>query len=284
MPNLRLALRTLFRTPFVTLVAVLSLALGIGANTAIFSLFDQLLLRPLPVSEPDQLVNLSSPGPKSGSTSCNEAGDCDAVFSYPMFRDLEREATVLSVAAHCLFGANLAYKGQTLNGEGVLVSGSYFPVLGLRPALGRLLGPEDDRVIGESRVVVLSYEYWQTRFGLSRDVVKETMVVNGQTMQIVGVAPRGFEGTTTGTTPQVFVPITLRGLVQPPFKGFDDRRSYWAYLFGRLKPGVTISAAKAALDVQYRAVLNDVEAPLQKGMSDKTLVRFKAKEIGVEPG
>src|SRR5262245_40541802 len=104
MPNLRLALRTLFRTPFVTLVAVLSLALGIGANTAIFSLFDQLLLRPLPVSEPHQLVNLSSPGPKSGSTSCNQAGDCDSVFSYAMFRDLERETTALSgVAAHCLF-------------------------------------------------------------------------------------------------------------------------------------------------------------------------------------
>jgi predicted permease len=285
MPNLRLALRTLFKTPFVTLVAVLSLALGIGANTAIFSLFDQVLFRSLPVSEPHQLVNLSSPGPKPGSTSCNQAGDCDAVFSYAMFRDLEREATALTgIAAHCLFGANLAYKGQTLNGDGVLVSGSYFPVLGLRPALGRLLSPDDDQVIGEAHVAVLSYEYWQSRFGLSPDVLKETMVVNGQTLQIVGVAPRGFEGTTTGTAPRVFVPITLRGLLQPPFKGFDDRRAYWAYLFGRLKPGVTIGAAKAALNVPYRAVLNDVEAPLQKGMSEKTLSRFKAKEIGVEPG
>src|SRR5690348_2691888 len=145
MPNLRLALRTLFKTPFVTLVAVLSLALGIGANTAIFSLFNELLLRPLPVSEPDRLVNLSAPGPKPGSQSCNQAGDCDAVFSYPMFRDLERDANVLTgVAAHWLFGANLAYKGQTLNGEGVMVSGSYFPVLGVRPTLGRLLGPTDD--------------------------------------------------------------------------------------------------------------------------------------------
>jgi predicted permease len=285
MSNVRLALRTLFRTPFVTVVAIVSLALGIGANAAIFSMFDQMLLRALPVREPDRLVNLSAPGPKPGSTSCNNAGDCDQVFSYPMFRDLERAQTSFTgLAAHRLFGANLAYKGETLNGSGLLVSGSYFPVLGIQPAVGRLLGPDDDRTIGGHFVVVLSHTYWQTRFGESPAVLNEPLVVNGQAMTIVGVAPRGFDGTTLGSKPQVFVPLTMRGLMSPGFKEFDNRRSYWAYLFARLKPGTSVEQARVALNVPYHAIVNDVEAPLQKGMSDQTMKRFRAKEIGVEAG
>ena len=149
MTNLKLAFRTLFKTPLVTTVAIVSLALGIGANAAIYSLFDQMLLRPLPVRAPTQLVNLGSPGVKSGNLSCSTSGSCDEVFSYPMFRDLDRLQSVFtSIAAHRTFGANLAYRGQTLSAEGTLVSGSYFPLLGLTPALGRLLGPTDDDVIG----------------------------------------------------------------------------------------------------------------------------------------
>ena len=140
MKQLRFALRALFHAPFVTIIAILSLALGIGANTAIFSLFNQLLLQPLPVSDPARLVNLGAPGPKDGSTSCNQAGDCEAVFSYLMFRDLEREQKVFTgIAAHRTFGVNIGYEGQTLTGEGMLVSGSYFQVLGLTPARGRLI-------------------------------------------------------------------------------------------------------------------------------------------------
>jgi predicted permease len=285
MHNVTLALRTLFRTPFVTAVAILSLALGIGANAAIFSLFNQMLLRPLPVREPEALVNLSTPGPKPGSQSCNQAGDCNEVFSYPMFRDLERAQTGFAgVAAHRLFRANLAAEGQTLSGQGLLVSGSYFPVLGLQPALGRLLGPGDDRTIGESHVVVLSHAYWQTRFGSRPDVLNQQVVVNGQSMTIVGVAPRGFEGTTLGARPEIFVPITMRGTMDPGFNGFENRRSYWAYAFARLKPGVTIDQARASADVVYRGLVNDVEAPLQRGMSDRTMALFKAKALGIEDG
>ena len=110
MPNIRLALRTLFKSPFITLVAILSLGLGIGANSAIFSMFDQMLLRPLPVPAPHELVNLQAPGPKHGSQSCNQAGDCEHVFSYAMFRDLQKEHAVFTdIAAHVLFGANLAW-------------------------------------------------------------------------------------------------------------------------------------------------------------------------------
>ena len=120
MRNIRLAFRTLFRTPFITVVAIVSLALGIWANAAIFSLFNQFLLRPLPVDSPSKLVNLANPGPKPGSQSCNNAGGCDKVFSYLMFRDLEQKQTVFTgLAAHRIFDANLAYRGQTAKGDGM---------------------------------------------------------------------------------------------------------------------------------------------------------------------
>src|SRR6185503_6134347 len=212
MLNLKFALRMLFKSPFVTAVAIVSLALGIGANAAIFSLFNQVLLRPLQVADPARLVNLAAPGPKPGSTSCGDAGDCDTVFSYPMFRDLERVQTPFTgIAAHVSFGANFAARGQTENGEGLLVSGSYFPVLGVKPAIGRLLDRDDDRAPGEPHVVVLSHAYWLRRFAQDPNVLNQPLIVNGQTMTIVGVAPKGFDGTTLGVKPQVFAPITMRG-------------------------------------------------------------------------
>ncbi len=291
MINPRLALRTLFKSPFVTTIAIVSLALGIGANAAIFSLFDQMLMRPLPVDDPQRLVNLSSPGPKQGMTSCNDAGPCDDVFSYPMFRDLERVQTVFTgVAAHRFFSANLAYKGETLSGQGMLVSGSYFPLLGLQPAAGRLLDRRDDQAPGEPHVAVLSHEYWQTRFGENPAVIGETLIVNGQAMTIVGVAPKSFQSTTLGSRPHVFVPLTMRdllwrfGAAAPKISNFENRRSYWMYLFARLKPGVSLEQARTSLNVPYHAIVNDVEAPLQKGLSDQMMKRFRAGQIGIEPG
>jgi predicted permease len=288
MPNLRLALRTLFKSPFITLVAILSLALGIGANSAIFSLFDQMLLRPLPVPHPAELVNFKSPGPKPGSNSCGQAGGCDEIFSYPMFRDLEKaQSSFTGIAAHRNFGGSMGYKGTSLSGDGLLVSGSYFPVLGVNPALGRLLTPEDDKTAGTHFVVVLSYDYWRTRFALNPAILNDTLIINSQAMTIVGVAPRGFEGTTLGNRPDVFVPMTMRALMEPGFtatNGFENRRSYWAYLFARLKPGVSIDQATVAINGPYHAIVNDVEAPLQKGMSEQTMQKFKAKQITTEAG
>ena len=285
MTNLKLAFRRLFKAPFVTSVAILSLALGIGANAAIFSLFNQMLLRPLPVPSPHELVNLQAPGPKPGSQSCNQAGNCENVFSYAMFRDLQKAHEVFTdIAAHVLFGANLAFHNQTLNGQGVMVSGSYFPVLGLKPVVGRLLSPQDDQKVGESLVVVLSHAYWTSRFDRSPEVIGDTLIVNGQHLTIVGVAPEGFDGTTLGAKPQVFVPITLRGLMNPGFNQFHNRRTYWAYVFARLRPGVSIEQARTQLNVPYHAIINDVEAPLQRGMSDQTLARFKARQVLLVPG
>jgi predicted permease len=285
MSNLKLAFRMLFRTPFVTTVAIVSLALGIGANAAIFSIFNQFLIRSLPVYEPDRLVNFTAPGPKTGSSSCGNAGGCDEIFSYPMFRDLEKQQTVLTgLAAHRTFDANLSYRGQTAKGDGMLVSGSYFGVLGVGPALGRLLMHGDDAVVGQSNVVVLSHTYWRDRFEASPAVLNERVVVNGQPMTIVGVAPAGFTGTTLGVQPKVFVPITMRGFMNPGFKGFENRKDYWAYLFGRLKPGVTPEQALTTLNVQYKAIITQVEVPQHTTLSPATLERFKNKQLGMNPG
>ncbi|MGH9345754.1 MAG: ABC transporter permease [Vicinamibacterales bacterium] len=285
MTDFRLAARTLLKTPFVTSVAILSLALGIGANSAIFSLFNQVLLRPLPIPAPGELVNLSAPGPKPGSQSCGQAGPCDAVFSYPMFRDLERLQTVFTgIVAHNAISVNLAYEGRTRSGGATLVSGGYFSVLGLQPALGRLFTPDDDRTSGGHFVVVLAHPYWRTSFDASPDVIGRALVVNGHAMTILGVAPEGFSGTVLGAEPEVFVPLSMRELMVPNWKVLDNRRSYWAYLFARLKPDTTLEHAQSGINVLYRGIINDVEAPLQRGMSDQTMARFRSKQILVEPG
>ena len=285
MSSLKFAFRTLFKTPFVTGIGILSLALGIGATAAIYSCFNQMLLEALPVPQPSELVNLGAPGPKPGSQSCGQAGDCDVVFSYAMFRDLQKVQTVFTgIAAHVLFGANLSFQGQTQNAQGLMVSGSYFQVLRVQPALGRLFDSNDDRLVGEAPVVVLSHDYWTSTFAADPGVLNKTMIVNGQTLTIVGVAADGFDGTTLGSKPNVFVPITLRESMQPGWKGWANRTSYSIYLFARLRPGVPIETARAALNTQYHAIVNDVEAPLQKNLSDATLAKFRAKSIVVEPG
>ncbi|MEX2527137.1 MAG: ABC transporter permease [Gemmatimonadota bacterium] len=285
--DIRYALRQLRRSPGFTAVVVVSLALGIGANAAIFSLFDQLLLRPLPVHEPELLVNLSAPGPKPGSTSCNQAGSCEDVFSYAMFRDLEAEQDALAgLAAHVIFGANLATGDETVTGDGMLVSGQYFPLLGVQPVLGRLLGPDDDVTVGGHPVTVLSYDFWLTRMGADPGVLDTVVTINGHTFTIVGVAPPGFFGTTLGARPDVYVPLTMRSQVQAGFsmESFQNRRSYWAYVFGRLRPEVPLPQATQRLNSLYGSIINDVEAPLQEGMTEQTLAQFRAKELSVETG
>jgi predicted permease len=284
MRNIKLAFRTLFKTPFVTIVAALSLALGIGANTAIFSIFDEMLRRPLPVHRPERLVNLSAPGVMNGQTSCGQAGDCDVIFSYAMMRDLEKSPAQFSgVVGHQLFGVNIAYEGRTWNAEGVLVSGGYFPVLGLQPALGRLLSPADDATVGAHFVTVLSYGFWQNNLGSDTSVLNKTLIINGKPMTVVGVAPSGFDGTTLGARPHVFVPISMRGEMNG-FRDWENRRNYWVYLFARLKDGVSIEQAKSAINAVYKPILLNVEVPVNTGMSEQTMANFKKKEVKVEDG
>ncbi len=286
MPSLRLATRTLLRAPIVTAVAVISLALGIGANTAIFSLIQGVLLRALPVAAPDELVNVLAQGPNSGSQTCNASGNCSVVFSYPMFKDLERGQTVLTgLAAHRIIGADLAFRGKSLSGNGIGVSGGYFGVLRLQPALGRLLGPDDDRSIGGSPVTVLSHRFWTTELGADPAVLGQAIMVNGIAMTIVGVAEPGFDGTTLGTRARVFVPLTmLRALQFTDDRYFQSRTTYWLYAFGRLKPGVSLEEAQGQINAVYRPIIQDVEVPLQSAITAEMLARFKAKVVTLEPG
>ncbi|AHG93359.1 permease (plasmid) [Gemmatirosa kalamazoonensis] len=286
MPNLRLAFRTLRRTPFVTAVAVLSLALGIGANAAIFSLVRELLLAPLPVPHPEQLVIFGGNTPTPGSHQTTLAGgDSKWIFSYAMFRDLEAQPGPFSgVAGHQDFNANLAARGNVVNARAEFVSGSYFGVLGVKPAIGRLLGRDDDRVIGANAVAVLSHDYWQSQLGGDPSVVGTTMTVNGQSMRIIGVTEAGFQGTTLGNRPALFVPITMRGVLDAGYTGYEQRRQYWIYVFARLRPGVTLEQAAARENVVYHRIINQVEAPLQRGVSEATLARFKAKSLDLFDG
>lgn len=274
----------LLKTPFVSAVAVISLALGIGANAAIFSIFEQLLLRPLPVSAPDRLVNLAASGPMPGSTSSNMAGSSDVTFSYPMFRDLEKSQAVFTgIAAHKMFGASLGVRNEPVAEQGVLVSGSYFPVLGLSAAKGRLLTPDDDRVMGANYVAVISYAFWEGKFGKDPAIVGQPVVINGSAFTIIGVAPQGFDGTTVSVRPVIWIPMTMQEAVHVK-DGADDRRSYWVYLFARLKPGVSIETARTAMNAIYHPIITDVEAPLQQHIDARTMAEFKAKQLMVEPG
>ncbi len=264
MKNLRFALRMLARSRASTLVIVLSLGLGIGANTAIFSLLHQVLLRSLPVERPEQLVLLESPADfKGGRSSTNNAGSMESIFSYRMFRGLEQRARgVAGVAAFRMLGANLAFQNQTIDGHVVSVSGRYFSLLGVRPLLGRTIEPDDDATGAGRPVAVLSHAYWQNRLGGRAEVLNQPLRVNGQIMTIVGVAPYGFSGTTFGDQPDVFVPLALTPRLTPGWDGTQRWDDYWLYLFARLQPGTTPARAEAALNSVYRGLVEEQAAAL----------------------
>jgi predicted permease len=291
--QLKLAFRQLKLRPGLSIVVILMLALGIGATTAMFSLYHQILVRPLPVPEPDRLVNLATPGPKAGGTYRDLAiGNPDAQFSYAMYRDLERGQTGFTgIAGHTDFVANLSFKERPAYGRGALVSGSYFGVLSMQPALGRLITNDDEPQIGESAVVVLSYDYWQREFNSDPSVVGQQLTVNNQSLQIIGVGPKGFAGTILGTRMDVFVPLTLRWSMVPSLAGggapnTEARFNYWLYAFARLAPGVTLEQAGAQLNGLYRGILNEVEAPQINGVQLPTgmLEQFRQRELAFSPG
>jgi predicted permease len=284
--DVRYSLRGFARQPAFAAVIVLTLALAIGVNVTVFAFYDQLLLRQLPVSKPEELVNFVGAGPKDGFQLCNTQGNCDEVFSYPMFRDLERVAGPFAgLAASRMVGTNLGFGGATSPGTAMLVSGQFFSLLGVGPVLGRVLDPQDDRVVGDAATAVLSYAYWSAALGADPGVIGKTLLVNGKPLEIVGVAPRGFEGTTVGQRPNVFVPITFAWLDVPGLPPTHESRfAYWVYMFGRLKPGVSLAEAATAINVPYRAILNDVEAPAARGLDADELEKFRAKAIELTPG
>jgi predicted permease len=282
MREIRLTVRSLARTPLYTLTAVLSLALGIGATTAIFSMMDQVLLRTLPVKEPGRLAFLYHPGPLQGSSSTSEQGG--PAFSYPMFREMQAQQTAFSgLAGSYQVSASAAYNNAAANARAQLVSGNYFQVLGVGAAMGRVFDDNDDREAGGHPLVVLTHAYWTSRFGADPGMLNQTMVVNGRAMTIVGVAQSGFSGEMPGQTPELFVPISMKKEMTADWDGLKDRKDYWVTLFGRLKPGETLEQAQTAIDVTYQPQLQQDMALLTKTTED-SLKKWRAKKIELKAG
>src|SRR5712691_6646907 len=281
--DVRYGLRMLGKNPSFTCIAILTLALGIGANTAIFSLLNQVLLRRLPVRNPEELVVLKSPGPKRGHVWSD--GDDSEVFSYPLYKGLAKNGTVFDgVIARYEFAAGIASRGQTDRGSGELVSGNYFDVLGVRPALGRVLSPADDDVQGAHPVLVLSHAYWTRHFGGDAGVLNQTILVNNTEMTIVGVAQASFSGIQVGQTPDIFVPITMKGQMTPVRNGLDNWNDSFLAVLARLKPGVSVEQAQAGINVDYPGLLEQQAATLKFRKGGKDEKEFLSKKIVLYPG
>jgi putative ABC transport system permease protein len=284
----RFAARLLRKSPAFTAIAVLTLALGIGANTAIFSVMRQVLLLRLPVWHPEQLVLLYSPGPRDGHVSSDE-GDGSESFSYAMYLNLRDQNTVFSgLAAKADFPVSISVRGETERAEAELVSGNYFSTLGVRPVLGRLFDPSDSAAPGASPVVLLAYPYWQNRFGGDPSILNQSILVNNQSMTVVGVSQPGFDGIQPGLLSDVYIPITMKPVVAPNsednhHRGLMNHNDYWAKLIGRLKPGLSRKQATIGLLPTYRALLAN-EVPLNSGLNAQEKKQFAERQIILRDG
>ena len=281
--DLRYAVRTFRKSPVFVVVAVLSLAFGIGANTAIFTLVDQVLLRLLPVKDPQQLVLLWGRGPHYGSNNGRYK------LSYPMYEDFRDHNQVFS-GLFCRWGTSMSVsaEGKTERVDGELVSGTYFPVLGVGAALGRVFTPDDDKTPGGHPVAVISYRYWLSRFAASPNVIGKKILVNGYPLSIIGVSQAGFDGTDPGSSPQIRVPVMMKAEMDTVGAGFQynftARRGRWVNVFGRLKPEVTPQQAKAALQTSFHQMLEmEVQQKEFARAAPETRQRFLTMWIDLLP-
>jgi predicted permease len=256
--DLRYVVRSLARHPGFAAVSVLTLAMGVGANIAIFSLTDQVLLRSLPVMNPRDLVLLEGPGPYQGYTAADQAGSA-RVFSVPMFRGLQQASPDVCDGLFARFSAPVTASGgdaaERITAE--VVSGEYFAALGVQPSLGRTLDAGDDRVPDAHPVTVLSHAYWTRRFGRDPAAVGASLTLNGVPMTIVGVVRSDFAGLDRGEPADVFVPLTMKRAVTPTRDDLASWRSRWVTIGGRLKSGVSIEGAAVALNMAYRQLLTE---------------------------
>jgi len=284
--DLRFGLRMLRKSPGFTLVAVLTLALGIGANTAIFTLVDQLVLRLLPVQDPQGVVVLSEVGNFYGDSQYQ--GETSPM-SYPMYQDIRGHNQVFAEMM-CQrqqdFTVSISSEAEAVRGE--LVSGDYFPLLGVQPALGRLLEGKDTLNVGTDPVVVVSYSYWMSHFGGDRQVIGRTIRVDKYPLTIVGVARPGFGGLEPGLPASIFVPITMAPIIVPGYdfgSRFLDWRLRWTNVYGRLKPGVTIAEAKTGLQPLFHQILEmEVRQPDFRNATPYDKEQFLKMGLDVIPG
>jgi predicted permease len=277
--DLRHAFRLLSRSPAFTLVAVLSLALGVGANTAIFTLLDQMVLRRLPVKHPEQLQMIWTTGPILGSNQGSRAS------SYPMYQDFQQRAPAFSyVFCRYYTPLSISLGNQTERVTGELVSGNYFQALGIGPALGRVFSPgEDDRVYKGHPAVVLSYPYWVARFGADAAVLGQKILVNNYPMVVVGVSAAGFSGVDPVRSPQIRIPIQMKPLMTPASDNLGDRRRQWVQIFARRKRGYTMQSAQASLQPLLSEILRaELESPALRGISKRDRDRFLARKVLTE--
>jgi putative ABC transport system permease protein len=255
--DLRYALRQLRKAPSFAMTSILTLALGIGANAAIFTLFDQALLRMLPVRNPKELVRFHWSGSFQGTQS-SFGGDSQNYFSYPMYKDLrDRNQVFQGMLAAEKYVVGVSWQNQAENEDAEIVSGNYFELLGLRPALGRLFNKQDDTAKNANPVAVLSYGYWKSRFAGERGIVGQTVLINGHPFTVVGVAPENFDSAIGGYKPGVFVPLSMVGIAIPwraPLDDLNNHQSTWLTLVARLKPGVTPTQAQASLEPLWHAL------------------------------
>jgi putative ABC transport system permease protein len=282
--DFRYALRTLRKSAGFSIVAILTLAIGIGASTAIFSLLDQVLLRRLPVQKPEQLVVLRSPGDVSGSR-WGDGGPEGQTFSYPMFKALrEKNEALTGLLARYVTSVSVTYQGDTELAECELVSGNYFEVLGVRPALGRVFSMNDEQAAGANPVVVLSNGYWKRHFGANPQVLNQSVPINGTPMTVVGVAQQGFKGVQAGESPDVFIPLTMAAQAMPNEWSLEKWDDYWLPLIGRMKPGMSMKQAEASLQVTYHAQVAEQAAQTTKWASEARRQLFIDRKMILMPG
>jgi len=278
--DLRYGLRTLGRSPVYTLVAVVSLALGIGANTAIFSLLNQVMFRTLPIADPELLVVLHTEGERQGWTSKDND---ESVFSYPMYQHLRDKNQIFDgVIARTATGATVAYGGESEHSSIELVSGNFFDVLGVRPVLGRLLNAEDD-VPGARPVAVLPYGYWKRRFGASPTIVGQQLDINQHPVLVAGIVPPGFHGLVSGDDREVFLPVTMRDQIVAGEPRSDNEAFHWLNVFARLKSGITLSGANAGLAVLYRNLSMEEIARMKETRDQRWRDRYLSQKVELRP-
>ena len=252
--DIRYSLRQFARAPGFTFIAILTLAVGIGASAAIFSLVDQILLKRLPVSDPQQLVMLKFAGSFTGHGS-SYGGDGFLYFSYPMYRDLRDQNQVFSgMLAMYPAQVGIQWQGQSRLANSELVSGNYFSVLGVKPQLGRLLVPGDTAADGAASFAVLSDRFWRQHLGADANVINQTLLINGSPFTIVGVAPPGFDSVIANSAPDFFVPITMKAKMTPEWDELEEHKSKWLNIIARLKPGITTAQAEAGITPLWKAL------------------------------
>jgi len=278
--DLRFSARSILRSPSFSATAVLSLALGIGATTALYSLIDQIVLRALPVEHPERLVLIDWIGFQNAETFGTHN-----LMSYPICLDLQQQKQFFDgVFCRAATTINFSTGGEPRLTAAELVSGTYFSVLGVSPALGRLLTIDDDQVPGSSPVVVLSYDFWKNQFGGTQDIVGRKVLVNQHPMTIVGVAAPAFHGIDVGETPSVWIPAVMSAQSIPGFKTMLDRRTRWMQILGRLKQNVSLERAKTGLQPWFKSMLDeDTRRTNISRASPEQRRRFLASTLALTP-